>query len=611
MKIGKQLTEAMILNGKSNQRTSKKEFDYKMNLLKHNMRAAGVNGIDEKINEFNKFSKESNVLERKYNLAFNNANNASDEIEDLLIDIVNGVPKEIKEQIKYLLPLLKNSINDYVVEEGFSKYTSLIQSLEESAKSYTDIKQSQSIVKTLTEIKEILDEKVSLVKPDFFSMGYYITHKDNANVKVKDIKALNIEMRDFLDANFMKDFVNVAEKGVEYSYKKAFEGKKAAIKVLEDNLDVFEVEELHKDKCMEASKKMIAAVNESIDRLAILKDSKAYTFNTSLNYEINSYFNGIPSNKKNLNKFEKETEKVKKLAAKGKETHKVTPAVIVDLELVKSNIKKIIISLLDAYKDTVEKNQSVDFNKLTLDMIEYLGEKASAIAYRVTNTMAKNKAIKLMKEVGIAKARERYYQYPFEFSGGMRQRIVIAIALAANPDILICDEPTTALDVTIQAQILELINNLKKERELSVIFITHDLGVVANMADKIAVMYAGKVVELGTADEIFYEPAHPYTWALLASMPDLETKEKLDAIPGTPPNMVIPPVGDAFAARNKYAMQIDFEQQPPMFEISPTHKAATWLLHPNAPKVKPPKIVSDRIAKMKNINSMEVSSDEQ
>ncbi|QSX07320.1 ATP-binding cassette domain-containing protein [Sedimentibacter sp. zth1] len=356
---------------------------------------------------------------------------------------------------------------------------------------------------------------------------------------------------------------------------------------------------------------MIAAVNESIDRLAILKDSKAYTFNTSLNYEINSYFNGIPSNKKNLNKFEKETEKVKKLAAKGKETHKVTPAVIVDLELVKSNIKKIIISLLDAYKDTVEKNQSVDFNKLTLDMIEYLGEKASAIAYRVTNTMAKNKAIKLMKEVGIAKARERYYQYPFEFSGGMRQRIVIAIALAANPDILICDEPTTALDVTIQAQILELINNLKKERELSVIFITHDLGVVANMADKIAVMYAGKVVELGTADEIFYEPAHPYTWALLASMPDLETKEKLDAIPGTPPNMVIPPVGDAFAARNKYAMQIDFEQQPPMFEISPTHKAATWLLHPNAPKVKPPKIVSDRIAKMKNINSMEVSSDEQ
>ena len=181
----------------------------------------------------------------------------------------------------------------------------------------------------------------------------------------------------------------------------------------------------------------------------------------------------------------------------------------------------------------------------------------------------------------------------------MRQRIVIAIALAANPDILICDEPTTALDVTIQAQILELINKLKEERRLSVIFITHDLGVVANMADRIAVMYAGKIVEYGTADDVFYSPAHPYTWALLSSMPVLETKGELEAIPGTPPNMIYPPKGDAFAARNKYAMEIDFEGQPPMFKISETHGAATWLLHPDAPKVEPPKIVTDRIKRMK------------
>ena len=207
-----------------------------------------------------------------------------------------------------------------------------------------------------------------------------------------------------------------------------------------------------------------------------------------------------------------------------------------------------------------------------------------------------------MEEVGIANARERYRQYPFEFSGGMRQRIVIAIALAANPDILICDEPTTALDVTIQAQILELINKLKAERQLSIIFITHDLGVVANMADKIAVMYAGKIVEYGTANDVFYDPRHPYTWALLSSMPDLDTKEKLDAIPGTPPNMIFPPKGDAFAERNKYAMQIDFEEQPPMFKISDTHYAATWLVHPNAPKVEPPKIVTDRIARMMKLN---------
>ena len=203
-----------------------------------------------------------------------------------------------------------------------------------------------------------------------------------------------------------------------------------------------------------------------------------------------------------------------------------------------------------------------------------------------------------MKEVGIPEPHKRYRQYPFEFSGGMRQRIVIAIALSANPDILICDEPTTALDVTIQAQILELINRLKRERRLSVIFITHDLGVVANMADKIAIMYAGKIVEYGTADDVFYEPKHPYTWALLSSMPDLETKEKLEAIPGTPPDMILPPKGDAFAARNKYAMQIDFEEQPPVFQVSSTHWAATWLLHPDAPKVEPPVIVTDRIQRM-------------
>ena len=206
--------------------------------------------------------------------------------------------------------------------------------------------------------------------------------------------------------------------------------------------------------------------------------------------------------------------------------------------------------------------------------------------------------MKLLKEVGIPEPAIRYNQYPFEFSGGMRQRIVIAIALAANPDILICDEPTTALDVTIQSQILELINRIKAERHLSVIFITHDLGVVANMADRIAVMYAGKIVEYGTADDGFYDPRHPYTWALLSSMPDLDTKEKLEAIPGTPPNMIFPPKGDAFAPRNKYALQIDFEEQPPMFQISDTHYAATWLLHPDAPKVAPPKIVTDRIARM-------------
>ena len=213
----------------------------------------------------------------------------------------------------------------------------------------------------------------------------------------------------------------------------------------------------------------------------------------------------------------------------------------------------------------------------------------------ITKAEAKRRALEIMKEVGISEPERRFNQYPFEFSGGMRQRIVIAIALTASPEILICDEPTTALDVTIQAQILELINKIKAERNLSCIFITHDLGVVANMADRVAVMYAGKIVEYGTADEIFYDPRHPYTWALLSSIPDVDSKEKLEAIPGTPPNMIYPPKGDAFAIRSKYAMSIDFREEPPFFKVSDTHYAATWLLDERAPKVEMPRIVSERI----------------
>lgn len=203
----------------------------------------------------------------------------------------------------------------------------------------------------------------------------------------------------------------------------------------------------------------------------------------------------------------------------------------------------------------------------------------------VTKAEAKQRAIELMREVGIDRPEERFKRYPFEFSGGMRQRIVIAIALAADPEILICDEPTTALDVRVQAQILELLRRLKKERKLSVLFITHDLGVVASVADRIAVMYAGKIVEYGKTAEIFSEPKHPYTWALLSSSPSLSTEGRLPAIEGSPPSLTEIGEGDAFAPRNPYAMKIDYEQAPPFFKVSDTHFAATWLLHPDAPKV--------------------------
>lgn len=250
-------------------------------------------------------------------------------------------------------------------------------------------------------------------------------------------------------------------------------------------------------------------------------------------------------------------------------------------------------------------SQAYQTEKAALDQ-QFKDAKENYIAkLKITKKAAKKKALEIMKEVGIPLPEKRFRQYPFEFSGGMRQRIVIAIALTSTPEILICDEPTTALDVTIQAQILELIKKIQKERNIACIFITHDLGVVANMADRVAVMYAGKIVEYGKAEEIFFEPKHPYTWALLSSIPDVDSKERLEAIPGTPPNMIYPPKGDAFALRSKYAMKIDFEHEPPFFKVSDTHYAATWLLHPDAPKVEMPKIVSERIKNALNLKNAE------
>ncbi len=215
----------------------------------------------------------------------------------------------------------------------------------------------------------------------------------------------------------------------------------------------------------------------------------------------------------------------------------------------------------------------------------------------VSKEAAKQRAIELLAEVGIPDPERRFKQYPHEFSGGMRQRVVIAIALAAEPKILIADEPTTALDVTIQAQILELMKKIQEKNGNAIIFITHDLGVVANVADRVAVMYAGQIVEYGSSHDIFYNPKHPYTWGLLGSMPDLDSEdsEELYTIPGAPPNLINPPVGDAFAPRNPYALAIDYKAEPPFYEVSPGHYAKTWLLHPEAPKVELPEVIRHRI----------------
>ena len=414
---------------------------------------------------------------------------------------------------------------------------------------------------------------------------------------VADVEATLLKGNE-LDAELNAAFTAAVVKALEHSANAAMEQKKAILPELKAAESYYQAE-FERKAGLAYCKKLTAQVAGTIDRLEINKDSVAYTFGSSLSSAIDKYFTIRARNPKEEARYARQSARRDRLIARGKHvTWKVVPKNVYDLEELREGIALVVTRLIQRYESAVASFGEISYEQRAGEMVAYLKQQAQQALHVVTPQMAKDKAIELMEEVGIREPEKRYYQYPFEFSGGMRQRIVIAIALAADPDILICDEPTTALDVTIQAQILELIQNLKKERNLSVIFITHDLGVVANIADDIAVMYAGKIVEYGTAEDIFYDPRHPYTWALLSSMPDLDTKEKLDAIPGTPPNMIYPPVGDAFADRNRYAMKIDFEQQPPLFEVSPTHRAATWLLHPDAPKVEIPRNITERIARM-------------
>ena len=239
-------------------------------------------------------------------------------------------------------------------------------------------------------------------------------------------------------------------------------------------------------------------------------------------------------------------------------------------------------------------NPTMTIGKQVMEPMIYHYGKSKEEAYQ--------KAVELLQEVGITDAEKRMKNYPHQLSGGMRQRVVIAIALSCDPYVLICDEPTTALDVTIQATILELIQDIQRKKDLSVIYITHDLGVVAKVADFVNVMYAGKIIETGTINEIFYDPRHPYTWGLLSLMPDLDTDDdELYTIPGTPPNLAHEIKGDAFAPRNQFALNIDLRVEPPMFDVpgSNSHKVASWLMHEKAPKVEMPETLKKRIEKMK------------
>ena len=612
VKIGKQLTEAMLLKNKLNRRMGKVEFNSMLKILKNNM-IEGVNSdptisaeIEELVEAFDNFNIEAIKLENKYNNALTHAEELVAYIKDKTFFISKRQKVDVKDVLSDVAKSLDEIKNPFLTSEfdaEIDKYKADLLALKNS---YVVVKSRDgsvpevpsSITDTLVEVAEFIEKITACVRPNFFRIGYYKYKNPEAVLDGKDIEGLNEMALSYLMENFMVRFLELEKLGVINSYNKSLENKEKLLPMLKEAREFFLTDFDNKDAAKKIAE-LKSVLLLSIDKLQFRKDSVAYTFNSSINAAVNKYFTSLVNNAKEEKRFARQQAKHDALVARGKNVDwKVVPKVIYDVDELKANITLVIDRLYEKYEKDIADRNTVDFDKMTVDLVDFFKEKASQVVYRVTKKMAKEKAIKLMEEVGIPEPRTRYGQYPFEFSGGMRQRIVIAIALAANPDILICDEPTTALDVTIQAQILELINKLKKERNLSVIFITHDLGVVANMADRIAVMYAGKIVEQGTSEDVFYDPRHPYTWALLSSMPDLDTNEKLEAIPGTPPNMIYPPVGDAFADRNKYALKIDFEMEPPMFKISDTHTAATWLLHPDAPKVEMPKIISERIARM-------------
>ncbi len=625
MRVGKQMTEAMIINGRLNQKNCRKDFNGMLAELNRCMNSSfGDDNIARDHNKrmcrnFDNFEYKHLELENAYVAAKEAASEGVDIIDDVLFHIEKNALSGLQAEIKEIVARANKSVNAYVVNSRADELKAEIETLKKLIASsfgvklknavapvfnsnyqYVDKTDYASVAVSLGKVRDILSEATAYPEPNFFSMGYFMTFAERP-LPDMPIDELNAYLHEYLDNNFMLEFIRTAKQGIIYSANRSTELKKEALKVIEDKLTVFDPDaKLDRKSAVAAARAIVEAVEAAINKLDTVKDNIAYTFRSSIKAAIETYFGGIVRNKKEEKRFARQSASYERKAASGKTpSWKVADKSLVDLSAVCGDIRTLILRIKDRFERDIANAATVDFDAKAVDMIDYLKLKASGVAHKVTQAMAKARALKLMAEVGIPEPRKRYRQYPFEFSGGMRQRIVIAIALSASPDILICDEPTTALDVTIQSQILELINKVKTERKLSVIFITHDLGVVANMADRVAVMYAGKIVEIGTSDDIFYAPAHPYTWALLSSMPDLDTKEKLEAIPGTPPNMIYPPRGDAFAERNKYAMQIDFEEQPPMFAISDTHSAATWLLHPNAPKIDPPKIITDRIARMK------------
>ena len=556
MKIGRQLTEAMLLNDKERRTDGRRRYDQMLRQLGADLTAATGDEarVKSDLARFRQLTEAGVRIEAAQSARREEALSALDQLESLDLALLKGDRRALSEAGGTLDRLLKN--------------LSIENPVAAPLKGYRD-EQAPALREAMAALKGQLTPLSAQAPSDPFAG----------------------------DQDFLDGFTERVAQALSHAQGRANAARGQAVVALKGILPTFEPEVLDPRACLKAARQAGSAVRACIDPLDMDKDSDIYVFESSLTAAIERWDYGRRNNPKEARRYAREEKAHQRLTARGRFAPDPVPLDQVDLPALHQRMLDTIHHMLSHLSAPADKG--LTDRERANGIVQYLRDRAREFSHHLTPAMARHRAIELMKEVGIPQPQRRFDQYPFEFSGGMRQRIVIAIALSANPDILICDEPTTALDVTIQAQILELINRLKRQRGLSVIFITHDLGVVANMADRVAVMYAGKIVEYGTSEDIFYDPRHPYTWALLSAMPDLETEGSLDAIPGTPPNMILPPKGDAFAPRNRYAMEIDLEEQPPMFKISDTHAAATWLLHPDAPQVPLPDAVRERIERMK------------
>ena len=497
------------------------------------------------------------------------------------------------------------------INKELTKLNKSLHSLKTKQEAASDETVKEKLVRKITPLEEQINELVAkeekiLNDSKEYSLNlrrYNQEHIVSLKAKIEKYDHKLIEETKELNKTILKNKKETNQKVLEFISKEEFE------QFDDSSLDVLQTSYSHRNQVLKDLCKLYTSnakickpalkenLNLSKKSAKVIVDEYYATIKAEHEEKLISLNNDLLTAKNNLNSYKltlatdelarlEDTLRYNELLqkAKDKKSKKMQ-----EINISKSTKEEEFKPLGDPIYERLV-NQIKDIKKAISDEKEAFINKT-----KITKAEAKKMALRVMKEVGIPLPEIRFNQYPFEFSGGMRQRIVIAIALTANPDILICDEPTTALDVTIQAQILELINKLKAERNLSCIFITHDLGVVANMADRVAVMYAGKIVEYGLANEVFFDPRHPYTRALLSSIPDVDSKERLEAIPGTPPDMRFPPQGDAFAARSRYALNADFKYQPPFFKVTDTHYAATWLLYPGAPHFEMPQIVKTRI----------------